>query len=665
MIAALLAELTGTEPEFAYNLALAGFYATLVSSAYGLAGEMASVRGVGRRKAAVFAAFFVGLASNVATPLRAVASLVPAGAGIADTVGFGRGRFGSKTLAHGLEHFGYWDASGGMVGGINEFPLFAFLNGDLHAHMMSMPFLVLAAGLLFAYWRTPAEAVWERRALVFGAVPMVAGLVAVVNTWTFPSVAGLTVVTLALAPAHAGDLFGFDRVRSWVPRHRGRAEVERIASAAVAGVVTGLVGVVVTAPFFAGMVVGSTGNRSPAFFPDRAGMVGLLLVHGAFLAVAWLYLGRRIARPRGMALFRTLVVFGLLGTVTFLMDAAVLFVVVPALALLWVLARVREDVGYEAALFVAAAGLVALVEFLYVAEEAGPNRMNTVFKTYTQVWVMFSVAAGVMLADVSNLRDGWADFWSDVTAGARYVATGDTGREPATDGGTTVESGTEASTDRRDAGSSLLADVYHGQRTVCWANAGAVLAALLVVGLSVYPTIALDQHFGLHTSDDVTRPGEYMVGDPTLDATAYVSEDHTDVTGTPWNPDEAKAIAWVDSLNGQPNIVTAPGTLYRWTNAPSSLTGVPTLAGWPHEVGYRGREAYRERTADVRTIYTGSRDEQAALLAEYDVAYVYVGPNERSTYGTRLDVAGIDGVSEVRTLGAVTIYRVDQSQLST
>jgi uncharacterized membrane protein len=186
-----------------------------------------------------------------------------------------------------------------------------------------------------------------------------------------------------------------------------------------------------------------------------------------------------------------------------------------------------------------------------------------------------------------------------------------------------------------------------------WKVAFAAFAAVLVVSTSLYAGFALQDHF---TSEN----GIARADDPTLDATAFVETSH---------PDEAPAIRWLDAnVAGQPNIVSSPGG-YQWNapegkgaSAPSSLTGIPTVVGWFHEIGYRGQEAYRTRTADVRTIYAGGADEQARLLRAYDVEYIYVGPAERATYGQPTFV-GMDGIGVAKQWDAVTIYRVDRDEL--
>jgi YYY domain-containing protein len=298
----------------------------------------------------------------------------------------------------------------------------------------------------------------------------------------------------------------------------------------------------------------------------------------------------------------------LFGLVAWAVGFAAVGLFVPLLLVGWYLLRTRTDVGYETVLMIAGLGIVLLVEFLFVVEEAGPGRMNTVFKTYAQVWVLWSVAAAVMLVRLTAL-------------GAGRVGTDD---------------------------SPLPLSVPTRRQL------GVVLVALLVVSTGCYAGFALPNHFqrGSSTADAVG---------PTLDATAFVAIEH---------PDEAPAIEWIDSRSGQPTIVSAAPAGYRWqpsqgngASAAASLTGVPTVAGWYHERGYRGGEVYSERVADVRVLYTGTTGAQTELFAEYDVEYVYVGPAERNRYDT-ITVTDHPAVSVAAEFDAVTVYRVDRAALS-
>ena len=97
----------------------------------------------------------------------------------------------------------------------------------------------------------------------------------------------------------------------------------------------------------------------------------------------------------------------------------------------------------------------------------------------------------------------------------------------------------------------------------------------------------------------------------------------------------------------------------------SSLTGLPTVVGVPHEVQFRGYDAYIDRAREVNTIYLGSEERRAALLEKYDVRYVYVGPTERGRYGDFESFAELRGVRAAFEAGNVTVYAVDQKRLRT
>ena len=603
LMASILGDLTFTATRYTYNLALAGFYAMLVAAAFDLAGATAASRGLDRRLGGGLAVFFVGVASNLAPPVRFAVSLLPTSLRrpAATALASAAQDYEVGMVMAGVETFTYWDASRVIPGTINEFPLFAWLNGDLHAHMMGTPFVLLGAALAFSYYLTPETERRRRRLLAFGAVPILAGLQAVLDTWSFPTLFGLLWLALVFAPADPRTLFPGGRALSrWSAGGDSRllGELGRVVAAGAVAAVAGLFGAVLASPF----LLSSAGGREIAVLApgNRSGLGALLLVHGAFVLAFAVHLAGRFERDSYLPLAVGVATVTLVGLLAQLHVAAI---VVPLLVAGWVALRMGRDAGFETVLIVGGAGLVAIVELLYVKEQAGPGRMNTVFKTYMQVWVLWGTAAGAVLGEF--LQGRALAFLPRPTAGAvKRVA----------------------------------------------------IAALLVSTAS-YGVLAVSGHFA--TSDWNT-----------LDATQFAERHH---------PDEADAIAWLDAREGQPTMVSAPATarfpldssrepagpgIYRWrANPAASLTGVPTLAGWNHEVGYRGPDAYFSRVRDADQIYVGATDQRVTTLERYEVDYVWLGPSERLRYGENVSFANVSGVTPVYEDEAVTVYAVNRSEL--
>jgi YYY domain-containing protein len=444
-----------------------------------------------------------------------------------------------------------------------------------------------------------------------------------VNTWSFPAATlGLPFLVLAFAPARPWTLLP-ERARDALPRSLfGPAEVDpsgeaggpaetdgghadagallrtelaRSGTALALAVGVLLLAVVWVAPFW----FATASGRPVGLFPPGAGLGGLLVVHGGFLVAFAAYLAVQVRATDGAVVGVAAGATAVLVVGGLALGANAVAVVGPLLVVGWLLLRDRGDLGFETVLVVGGAGIVLLVEYLYVAEAqyAGTSfaRINTVFKTYAQVWALWAPAAGVVLA--------------------RLAAVGRDAAPPLDDGRLAL--------------------------------AGRVLVVGLVVATGAYAAFAVPAHV------EAGSPTANEFG-PTLDATAFVDVRH---------PDEAAAIDYVDGLDGQPTIVTAAPAGYRWNagqgqgaSAPASLTGVPTVAGWFHEAQYRSQAVYDERVADTRTIYTGTPAEQRGLIEQYEVEYVYVGPAERARYG-EITVGQLEGVRAVER-GDVTIYVV-------
>ena len=107
------------------------------------------------------------------------------------------------------------------------------------------------------------------------------------------------------------------------------------------------------------------------------------------------------------------------------------------------------------------------------------------------------------------------------------------------------------------------------------------------------------------------------------------------------NADDYYATNWInENIEGRPVMLEVNGNSYTDYCRVSVRTGLPTLLGWrTHEWLWQSEaeegvpKIIDERTADIETIYTSSDvDAVKKLLKEYNVEYIYVGSIERKEF---------------------------------
>lgn len=104
-------------------------------------------------------------------------------------------------------------------------------------------------------------------------------------------------------------------------------------------------------------------------------------------------------------------------------------------------------------------------------------------------------------------------------------------------------------------------------------------------------------------------------------------------------PAEAEAISYLTELP-YGVVAEAVGGSYSGYACVSRLSGYPTVLGWPgHELQWRGGgEEIGSRESDIQQLYEAYDWESAqAVLDQYQIRYVFIGSNERSQYNVRED----------------------------
>ena len=499
---------------------------------------------------------------------------------------------------------------------ITEFPFFTFLFADLHAHMMTMPFAVLALALGFTLIvglsRVSLCAVWPW-AVVF-ALALAVGSLWTINSWEYPAYALLMLGCVAGA--------------AWMMPGPIRT---RLAVAAALSLLALAVSYLAFQPFHASNETFGTGIEPTRW---RTPVSSYLMIHALpLLAAACLLfatLPRAVApvvtlakksRPL-VALDQWLLVGVSLGLLVSCYFWAAGFITVGFLTVAltltaWALLTclVSEDYPERRAdvmaLAMLAMALAIGIGVDLIRVEGDIARMNTLFKYYLVAWLLFAASGAY------GLWRGW-------TACANR---------------------------------GVL------QRQLRWAVAG--LVALVMAGTLVYPALATP----VRIADRFNPLPLTLDGEAWMESAVYHPPDWC--SERPLEPIEIsqdyEAIRWLqDNVSGTPVVLEGHGTQYCWNTRISQYTGLPTVLGWPwHQQQQRGDgEIVRRRARDVATMYSSPSHARALdLLEQYRVAYIVVGALERGYYDSR-GIAKFDAMSDKGLLtlayanDGTRIYRV-------
>jgi YYY domain-containing protein len=499
---------------------------------------------------------------------------------------------------------------GNEIEAITEVPAFSFVLGDMHPHVLGLPFVFLAMAVALMWMREVGErqaqgwfdGAWSWADLGdlarFGLTVILIGGLGFLNTWDFPIYVFVVVLSVALG---LGLRFGWDGLlERWQP-------VVLFAMALFIG------GFLLYLPFYIGFQSQAGGILPNLVFPTRFQQTVVLFSHvliGAVLWLGWLAWTLRRAIDKTAALWAGLGTLGviialatliafvislnpelrglvegslaplslneavnlvflrrLIDSFTTLLMAGMLGLAVglavglmrrraPAAPVTGREGQWPDGVAFTLVLLITGALLILGPEWVYLRDNFG-NRMNTVFKLYYQAWAVWGVAAAVGL-------------WWIV----------------------------------RQAGPAM--------------RVSAATLSALAIGASLLYT--------LPASGTVTGWGR---GDPTLDGTAFFAASY---------PDDWAAAQWLQANAANADvIIEAAGGAYELTEGRmATLTGRPIPMGWSnHEGQWRGADFANVsvRSAQIAELYT-SRDAAAAqaLLDLFGARFVVVGSTEYRMY---------------------------------
>ncbi len=539
------------------------------------------------------------------------------------------------------------DPAGNSMGiqPIDEFPGFSFLLGDMHPHVLALPFVLLVLGVVLRELleaggrrepdddRKGIKAWLEPVRQISPLVPLCLGALGFLNTWDFP----IYLVVFVAA-------YGLGRWSRY-----GRLNGLLLRDVGVTGAAVAIFGFLLYMPFYVGFQSQAGGLLPTLYVGTRFRqyfvMFGPFLVAIAgMLAVLTRQLHRQVPGKR------------LLGRWAW-WTAAFILVPLGAMLLIVVLMLLMPQ-GRE---FLEGIRRIPFVQEL-VGDGSWPGVVASLLLVKMRTWVMPLVVAGmaglcaVLLVPPSSVRaesESVADdlyhssvrfalicaiFGLLLTLSVEFVYLVDVFR---TRMNTIFKFYFQAWI--LMALASAFA-VYWLGRKRDWLRLGFLAVFWLVFAMGMfYPVFGNAQRAGMFDHS------------PRLDGTAYLAES---------KPGDYAAITWLNEhVDGTPLILETPGSggsSYVYEGRVSALTGLPTLLGWAgHEGQWRGSYTIQEaRDPDIKTIYNTLDQEVAqSLLDNYGVTYVYVGPVERATFDARALDKFQWFMDVVYEEGDVTIYR--------
>jgi uncharacterized membrane protein len=101
-----------------------------------------------------------------------------------------------------LWSFDWWPPSRAIPNTITEFPAFSFLLADLHAHVLALPYAIMAVGVALHLWLTPTRRGFALFGEGWGALPtllasgLTLGALYLINGWDLPTYLALALLAL-------------------------------------------------------------------------------------------------------------------------------------------------------------------------------------------------------------------------------------------------------------------------------------------------------------------------------------------------------------------------------------------------------------------------------------------------------------------------------------
>ncbi|MEQ9730543.1 MAG: DUF2298 domain-containing protein [Candidatus Methanoperedens sp.] len=365
LIVANLIKISTILPSEAFNLATSSFFALSATTALGIGYNL-----TGRIKYGIITAFFVTIAGNLVGFLQLLDIL-----------------WKGDVVNHILS-FDYWTSSRVIPNTINEFPFFSFLQGDVHAHMISITFQLLIILLLLNIMKSTAQS-WGSIFILGLSI----GFLYPLNTWDYPVYLFLAIIVLAfrffidstfsvLKKKFSKPIFAICAVSAfsyllYLPYHNSY-RLDRTVSIITSG---------------------------------RTSLIFYIAIYGLFLYLIYRFVISK-SKKSGLKSVYFIITLILLSVLAVLLKFELLILLIPMLILsiVSIIKEQNRDHAFVLILIITGILISLFCELFYIQDALGnalPSyfRMNTVFKLYVMNWVLWGVSAGAI---VFQFRDSFS-----------------------------------------------------------------------------------------------------------------------------------------------------------------------------------------------------------------------------------------------------------------
>lgn len=586
----IISILSNVSLNFSYNLSVATVAALVSSSVFGLVSMLIKENNGSQRESIIVSVatiFFILFSSNlhiIWETLTFFGILSKSFLTWLSIDGLSKDIFGDWYLSGGwwrsTRIINFFENGQGIDYTISEFPLFSFILGDLHPHLMSIPFLILSLSSLyiFQFIKIKNKKKYDIGNIIrFILITMIIGAVGFINGWDFPVLILIFIIFYIFFPL----------IRSFFDRFQFSRKYIFILPIMV---------VLPTLIFFSQYYI-HLGNQIqfPPILPVKVSsrLIHFITIWGFFLIIISpvfirnsLLIKKDILQKNRSNNSFFFIIFTILFTIIFIFwsigNAWIydqydfsrvihnLLIIFPLFILLLLSSRsifnksenVIPNPGYffHGLLFVSL--LILLGVEMFRLNDFFGNRMNTIFKTYYQVWTFLSLVSGYVIWDI---------FFND---------------------------------DNDYVRSRFMK---------------------ILISFSLISLFIFSSYYFISSINDRSNG---FKNETTLDGLKFLQTSHSS---------EYKIIEWIKKNTEKGDVILeSVGQDYSDSSLISTFSGRPTVLGWMgHEHQWRGDfSLINSRNLDVTKIYTSNDLElKLRLIKKYNVKYVIFGEKEKNVFG--------------------------------